>query len=417
MRLSVEQKQIQSQTVSQQMRQALFLLPKNAWELNEYVREQALDNPVLEVIEPVWGEESGAWRLNQNAPIYEKPARRTLQDELLEGLDIKSLSEREIWAAKEIINALDTRGYFAQDIADIEQLCGVTKSQALHALYAVQQAGEAGVGARSLGECLTLQLERMGIASAAPYIIANEYLEELAQGKYAQIAEKLGIALAKCREYGRLLRSLSPGTDNDAYDAPQYIYPELEVVRDGKSLKVYIDEKKLVRPQLSGEYRINESENEVRAYIKERYAAARRLIASVDLWKSMLRRVAEKIIFAQQRFFLYDEALVPLKMTDIADGVGVNASTISRAVAGKYLVYDARTFALKDLFSRSVDEQGGCISKDAIIRSIRKLLKEKPMLSDSALAERLQNEGVKIARRTVAKYRKEMGIVSSYHRR
>ena len=177
-----------------------------------------------------------------------------------------------------------------------------------------------------------------------------------------------------------------------------------------------LDERKIIRPFVNDAYEPGGLDGEAKAYLRERRALAKRIVQSVDLWKTMLRRVAEKIVLAQQDFFLRDEALQPLKMSDIAEELGVHPSTVSRAVAGKYLMSDAGIFALKGFFSRSIPEGEKRVSGDYIRRSIREMLAQDPTLTDSAVTERLHSRGAKIARRTVAKYRREMGIVSSYRR-
>ena len=418
MRLSVEQKQVQSQVASQQMQQALFLLSKNAWELNEYVREQTVENPVLEALEPQWQERGlGFGAVRYYGESFEKAAPETLAESLRSQLDLKKLDQDELRAAKEIIGALDSRGYFTEPLADMARLCKVSTAQAGRALAAVQSLDPAGVGARSLSECLCLQLQRRGETEEAPYRIARDYLEELARGDYAGIASALGISAAKSRACCELLRSLKPGVSNTApEDAAQYVFPEILVEKDGDRLRVILDERKIIRPFVNDAYEPSGLDGEAKAHLRERRALAKRIVQSVDLWKTMLRRVAEKIVLAQQDFFLRDEALQPLKMSAIAEELGVHPSTVSRAVAGKYLMSDAGIFALKGFFSRSIPEGEKRVSGDYIRRSIREMLAQDPTLTDSAVTERLHSRGAKIARRTVAKYRREMGIVSSYRR-
>lgn len=417
MQLSVETKQVQSQAVSQQMQQALFLLPKNAWELNEYVREQALENPMLEVREPQWQERELYPGTAYRQMEWEKPASGTLAERLAEQLDFGRLDAGSLRAAKEIIAALDSRGYFVEPLADIAKLCRVSDAQAARALAAVQALEPAGVGARSLSECLCLQLERCGQKDEALYRIARDYLDELARGKYAEIASALGISAAKAKKYCAFLRSLKPGVSNVTQEAAaQYVCPEIVVEKDGDMLRVYLDERRLIRPAVDASYQIDGADSRAAAYLRERRIAAKRLVQSVDLWKTMLRRTAEKIVLAQSGYFLNGAALEPLKMADIADGLGVHVSTVSRAVAGKHLIYDMEVLPLKKLFSRGITGAEKQVSGDYIKRNIRKLLAAEPGLPDNAVAERIKSCGIEIARRTVAKYRREMGIASSYRR-
>lgn len=397
------------------MQQALLLLRKNAWELNEYLREQALENPVLEIKEPEWRQWESTPKRGAGG-LYEKAAQKTLREELLEQLDLHTLSDAEIKAAKEVINALDERGYFIESLRDLERVCNVTRGEAVRALKAVQALDPAGVGARNLSECLTLQLKRMGITASAPYEIVKNHLKELAAEKYSQIAKTIGITSEESRAYAQLIRSLRPGTDNAQPADVQYIYPEIVVENDGGTLKVSIDEKKLVRVSLSPEYQIDGMDGEAKAYLKERYSAARRIVSSLDLWKTMLVRVAEEIVRTQRKFFLDGKALEPLTMSKIAKTLGVHASTISRAVAGKYVLYNAKTFPLKSFFSRQIPGMQE-FSKDHVYHSLKALIAQYPGLSDSALSQKLKERGMPVARRTVAKYREEMGIASSYGRK
>ncbi len=433
MRALIEQRQTQTQNMSQQMQQALFLLRMNALDLNEYLRQMVVDNPVLEMREPQNPFGRGEiYRLQTGgdfpqsmfgaAPYGDRIAdvagETTLKDQLLKQLDVRKLGTQELLAAKAVIDSLDSRSYFTEPLDSIMELCAVTRTQAKRALLAVQSLDPAGVGARSLSECLTLQLKRKGIKEPYPYKIASDYLDELGSGKYTEIASALNISVRRAKEYGGLIRSLWPGVDNGGgKEAIQYVYPEITVVRDGDRLEVLLDEKRLPVLTINPEYRdLGKQDVKAKEYLKEQYRAANRIVSSLELWKTMLRRVAEKIVDVQKEFFLAGEALRPMRLVDLSQALKVNISTVSRAVAGKYLICEQGVFSLKHFFVGGIAADQTQVSSDYVCGVIRQELKRDPSLSDSAMAELLNGRGITIARRTVAKYRTKMGIASMYRR-
>ncbi len=436
MQIGIEQKQTQSQVLGQQLQQALFLLKMNALELNDYLGGMVVENPVLEMTEPenLFGN-AGAFRvrmgtdvsqagqsggMRSNEGFFEIADSEGLKDELLQQLDIRGLEPKELLAAKTIIDSLDDRSYFTEPLSEIERLCDASAEQVQKALEAVQSLDPAGVGARSLQESLRLQLERRQVQDPCVYKILDGFLEELAHAKYAAIAAKLHISVRRVKEYAQLIKNLWPGVSNDAKrEEIQYVYPEITIVRNGDDLEVQLDERRLPKLTINPEYRkAAEQDKAAKDYLKEQYIKANRIVSSLELWKTMLRRVAEKIVTVQKPFFLEGKPLAPMRLADLAEELGVNVSTVSRAVAGKYLICDRGVFSLKHFFVRSLPtSQEKPVSSDYVHEAIRELLEKDSSLSDSAMTRLLNERGINIARRTVAKYRMKMGIAPVYRRK
>ena len=285
--LEIEKKQIQTQaaSLSQQMRQALFLLKMNAVELNDYLSGLAVENPLLEFTEPqdlfgrghvfVSDTAGGSTQkydesADRDAAYANTPNPVSLKNSLIAQLDVTKLTAAELKAAKAIIESLDSKGYFPETMECLEKLCAVTSKEAYKALRAVQSLDPAGVGARSLKECLCLQLKRKGVRDPAPYRIIKDYLEELSKGKYSKIAAGLHITLQKCRQACALIRELRPIVpDAGQSDAIRYVYPEVTVTKNASTLEVQIDEKRLPSLKVADPYKDMEGlDEQARQYIR-----------------------------------------------------------------------------------------------------------------------------------------------------
>lgn len=426
--IGIEQKQVQAQVLGQQLQQALFLLKMNALELNDYLKQRATENPVLELAEarqPLAGE---LFRLarggravgmdSREAPGRDIAGRTSLKDDLKRQLGTGKLGRREKQAALAVIESLDSKGYFTESLRELADFLQISHKQAQEALATVQALEPAGVGARNTQECLVLQLARRGVKERYPYEIVRHHMRRLAQGKIKEIARILRISEEACQKYCETVRSLHPSINSmDDGEPLQYVWPEIGVVCKEGRLAVELKEERLPKLSLNPEYRrLEETDEETREYLRERYKEANRMLSSLELWKTTVRRVAEAVVSAQEGFFLRGEPLKPMRLCDIAQVLGLNVSTVSRAAAGKYLMCESGVYPLKYFFARGFPLQNKTVSSDHICRLIREMLADDASLSDAELAKRLGEKGIGIARRTVAKYRMKMGIESVYHR-
>lgn len=318
---------------------------------------------------------------------------------------------------------VDEDGYLAQE--DLEGLAGMKIPRPLtdQALEILQGLDPPGVGARSLSECLLLQLSRQHRPDPVAMEIAARFLPELGRKRYAAIARKLGVERAAVREAERTIAALDPhpgrvfqGAASAAFVRPDVFVAELE-----GELRVVLNEYYLPRVSVSDYYlRLLKSsdEKETRDYLRQKLRQARWLLDSLERRNVTLRRCAEAVLEAQRPFFAGKTArLAPMTLSDLAERLEFHPSTVSRAVRGKYLQCRQGTYPLRYFFSRPVS---GGVSRQAAKQTLLALIREEDArrpLSDQALCRLLTDRGITVARRTVTKYRLELGVGSSAVRR
>ena len=320
-----------------------------------------------------------------------------------------------------LIDELDERGYLPQDALPE----GAPRAACLSALELLQSLEPAGVGARSLGECLALQLRRAGVEDPLPYAICEGYLDRLARGQFNHIMRDLGISRQRLDEARELIASLEPrpsnGFDTDA--DIQYVFPDVEIsVEDGR-LSVALAERYMPLCGVDSYYASMASreglDTETRAYFSEKLRQARWVSDCVTRRRDMLLSCAQLIAETQSAFFLGESpSLVPLTMTEAARRLGVHVSTVSRALRGKYLSCRQGLYPMSHFMAREVVSGGG--TGGDLLAAIRALIASEPPdkpLSDQRIAEELSRSGCEVSRRTVAKYRERAMIPPASARR
>jgi RNA polymerase sigma-54 factor len=359
----------------------------------------------------------------------------TLYDHLLWQLDLTPFSPDDRAIAELILDAIRPDGYLGQSIAELCLTASegrsepVDETELLSVLRRIQHFDPAGVGARDLAECLRLQVEQFEgldapLREAALSVL--EYIALLGEHDYKALQRATGLPAETVDQAVHLIQALNPrpGTSLDA-DEPEYIVPDVLVRKINGAWQVELN------PAIAPKLRINQTyagmirrrdsgaDNE---YLKNRLQEARWFINSLKSRNDTLLRVARAIVQRQVGFFEEGpHAMVPLVLQDIADELGLHQSTISRATNRKYMHTPRAIYELKFFFSSHVStSDGGSASATAIRARIRDLIAAEPPgspLSDNDLAEQLQQMGINVARRTVAKYREGMGIASTTERR
>lgn len=439
----------QVQTISPQMAQAMEVLQMNALELKSYVEEISTENPVIDLGEPVfsgasvvelhklqWLESKRQERAQSDEPVWESdedgdltklsgrqsPPEETLAFFLKAQLYAMRLQKETERAAVWVVDNLDSNGWYTRDGGDLPYSGKIL----LQAIDAVQKLEPAGVGANGLRECLLLQLQRLDGDYRLEIEIIEKYLEELGKDHYNNIAKKIGVSQQFVREACERIRSLNPrpGAAFDSGDDTEYIQPDIIVADLGDHFEVTFLEQGVPELRLNPYYCRLAKETEdpsVREYLENKARQAKWLIQSIQQRKDTVRRCVELILDCQKEFFKGSGRLLPLTMKDVAALAEVHESTVSRAVRGKYLQCDRGVFPLSGFFSRSVSGAGQEsvtkeYAKELLGRLIEQESGENP-LSDQKLQEMLLEEGVEISRRTVAKYRIEMGVPPATGRR
>ena len=358
---------------------------------------------------------------------------------LMRQFDLLGLSERERAIGSEIIGSIDGTGYLGRDTQLIandmafRSNMDVSNEEVLKVLKEIQTLDPAGVGARNLQECLSLQLHRQQQpdedTKLAMEVIDNHFAQ-LTNKHYASLMTVLKIDEKHLDRVLGVIRRLNPkpgwGREEEGKGS-HYIIPDFIVSREDGQLNFTLGNRNRPRLHISSEYtemmqqlgnrsKLNKGEQETLAFIKEKTDAAQWLIDTLDQRQTTLAKTMDAIMKYQQRFFLSGDSsdLRPMRLKDIAAVTGFDESTISRVVNEKYVQTDFGTFLLKELFAKAiVTEQGDVLATEHVKKTLRQIIdgedKSHP-LTDEALAALLNEKGLNLSRRTVAKYRESMNI-------
>lgn len=432
--------QKQVQTLDQRQIQRLEVLQMSAIELRDYLQELSQENPVVDLNDAVpaepdkgdrqlqhlrWLADSDRQNRYYQGDYESDPIARigvsggleeTLPQFIERQLDRLRLDRDTARAVGFLASCLDGDGYLRVSLEELSGDSGIPLPLLERSLAILRTLEPAGVGAESLSQCLTLQLERAGVGGPALAIV-REHLEALARCRYRGIAEKLGVCVDEVLAAQKAIRELDPrpGAVFEQPGQTAYVYPDIFVeAQDGRFVaRARAGERPAF--QINGYYRellANSGQPEVKDYLRKKVRAAQDVLDAIAQRQDTLLRCAQAIVDRQEDFFRAGEAaLRPLRMADVAEAVGIHESTVSRAVREKYLQCRRGVYPLGWFFSRggAGGDMGGAAAKAALRRLIDGEDKAHP-LSDQKLCEALAAEGCPISRRTVAKYRDELNI-------
>ncbi len=357
---------------------------------------------------------------------------RSLREHLLWQAELAPFDDATADIAVHIIDAVNDDGYLEDFPGVCERLkasAGVDAAQVEAVLRQVQDFDPAGVAARDLSECLRLQL--LQLPAEAPerepaLRIVNEHMALLARHDELALQQALGLDTGQLHPVLALIQSLQPhpGRPYQAHES-NYVAPDVFVIKKDGRWRVSLNPDIAPKVRLNAQYlslvrRADSSKDQ--QTLKQHLQEARYFLSSLESRNDTLLRVAQSIVEEQRAFLEYgDEAMRPLVLRDIADRLGIHESTVSRATANKYMLTPRGLYELKFFFSSHVQTvQGGTCSATAIQAMIKRLVTAEPPdepLSDSTLADLLLKDGIRVARRTVAKYREALGIPPSHERR
>jgi len=355
---------------------------------------------------------------------------QTLQEQLVEQLELARLSPLDLAIARLIADAINDDGYLTDSLEDIRESLkpeiDATLADVERALAAVQSLEPAGVGARNLGECIALQLRQLDPATPARDIavrVAREHLDLVAGQQLALLRRHLRCSEADLEMALALVRSCHPRPGAAVNPAQaEYIVPDVFVRRTEHGWVVEINPATVPRVRVNQSYASLVSRAPDHAMLRSQLQEARWLMRSLEIRNETLVKVARCIVQRQTGFFEYgEEAMEPLILKDVAEAVEMHESTISRVTTAKYMHTPRGVFEFRYFFSSHVAAADGTeMSSTAIRAKIRKLIAQENSdnpWSDSKLAEILSQEGIPVARRTVAKYREGMQIAPSNERK
>ena len=326
-----------------------------------------------------------------------------------------------------IIGNIDDDGFLHTKLDDLSLRHGVPIEDLQRAKEIVQGFDPAGVAAEDLRECLLLQLDRRGKKNSLAYRIIDHHLDDLAHKRYTLLAKKLAAPPEQISRAVEQIATLDPRpAQGFAAMRNHYVTPDIRVERQRGELVPVMNQSDLPHLRISNAYKDLLAQpgtnSEARSYIREKIRGAKFLIRSVAQRQQTIQKIAAEIIQHQREFFEHGPShLKPLNMATVAEVVGVHETTVSRAIAGKYMSTPHGVFELKYFFTSGVrNEEGEDVSNTAVKTTMAEILKTEPAqkpYSDEQLVKHLSARGIKVARRTVAKYREAMGVLPSHLRK
>ena len=424
--------------------QLLNLLQVPITELKERLEEEFEENPLLEIEEEKEPDipdeenfefqEDNVWEKRSEKFSQEDVKKReyleglvtkpeTLQEHLLKQLHMQKIDAKDLSIGKEIIGNLDSNGYLKIALEEIAEKLKISKKRVEKILKIVQDFEPTGIGARDVKECLTIQLKKKGLTEDIFQEIIERFLEELATHNYKKIEKELKITGKKMEEFLKILKSLDPKPGRNYSNIfPNYAIPEvfLDITSDGKHT-LRTNKKDIPKIRINKQYlkilKDPQTPIETKRYLKDKLKTTKELIQAMDQRGKTIIKIADFIIGYQKDFFKEGKSgLKPLTLNRVSENTGLDESTISRTVNGKYIDTPSGIFELRDFFSSNVRGVSSKLIKEKIKDIIVTEDLKKP-LSDNKIVEILSKEKIYVARRTVAKYREKLKILSTKLRR
>ncbi|MFM8617471.1 MAG: RNA polymerase factor sigma-54 [Opitutaceae bacterium] len=351
----------------------------------------------------------------------------SLQEHLMWQAELSDLAEPEMAAMRHLVGGIDDRGFLTQTPPDVALQTGLPLDAVQRALAILRTFDPPGIGAEDLAGCLLAQLTAKGRGESVAARIIRDHFELLKRRRIPELSRKLAAdpedVQSAIEEIGRL--DPAPGR-RFAEDSNRVVVPDVTVERDGDDWKIILNSDYIPRLRISSAYRDLIAKGSLskqdRDYLRERMRSGKFLIDSIEQRQRTIERITREIMNAQREFFENGvSSLKPLTMTQVADVVGVHETTVSRAIANKYVRTPHGVFDFKYFFTPGYQSEGGAsVSNTSVKEMIADLINledRSSPLSDQDLVAKLRERGITIARRTVAKYREELGILPSNLRR
>jgi RNA polymerase sigma-54 factor len=352
----------------------------------------------------------------------------TLGDYLRSQLSVTLMRDDVRDAAESVIGNLDDDGYVSASLEEIAQMGQHKAADVEEGLRLVQSLDPAGVAARSLRECLLLQIESINGHGGVAWQIVSNHIRLLETRQYKEMAKVLGRPLDHIEVAVKMIQHLNP-RPGLRYSGPgaRVVEPDVYFTKDGDDFIIQMNDEDVPTLRLNSQYkrmldRDNGATKEVREYVRERYTSAIQLMKNIEQRKQTIMKVCQAIVRRQTEFLNNGlDELKPMMIKEVAEEVGVHPSTVSRAVSSKYVHTPQGVFELRYFFSEAVQgPSGGGTPLLLLKRMVKKMIEDedrsKP-LTDDQITVMLQKQGIDVTRRTVAKYREDMKIPSTHQRR
>jgi len=456
--------QAQKLVMTPKLCQAIAVLQLSSLELSAYIERQLEENPLLELRDDADGEtgefddgeqpygpelEKQKYELNwedyfedhyydgrdsgiiqydkwwkQQEFGYEKFLSQTptLSEHLLSQLNLTPCCGRDKLIGEYLIGNIDDNGYLRVSPAEAAEQLNVDVERVAKVLNLIQSFEPVGVGARNLQECLLIQIERLGIKNEVINKLINHHLMDLAKGRLIKIAHNLGVTIQEVQRSTDLIKTLDPkpGRNFSGLNDACYIIPDVVLEKVGSDYVILVNDATIPRVIINPAYRAVLSkeksiDSDTRRFVENKLNAAIWLIRSIEQRRLTLYKVASCLVELQRGFLDRGiKYLKPLNLKKVAEMVGLHESTVSRATSNKYIQTPRGVFEMKCFFSTGLNnDTGTMISAGSIKKSLQEIIDgedNRYPLNDQKITEIFNRRGIKISRRTVAKYRDELGI-------
>lgn len=435
------QQQSMKLVMTTELRQAITILQFSAQDLTDYLHEQQLENPLIEISDPPMTEEARRRTAEVDIPEpgripsgksgdsdvtaldFLREPEEGLRDHLLHQIRMSEAPD----AIRHIMNylalSLDENGYLEHEIDVYAGELGEEPGDVAEALSELQQLDPPGVGARNLTECLLIQLNGHEARDPLAEAIVRDHLDQLANKQFQKIAKALGVGVEDVEVVSDFLKTLNPKPGAVFHSTPaEYITPDVHVLKTGDELVVKLADGHLPRMTMNREYEqlLQSGGAEVASYMKQKQEQFHWIKRSIQQRQETILNVTKAIVRHQEDFFLRGaDYLKPLNLKTIAEEIEVHESTVSRATVKKYAQTPKGLFELKYFFRSGFTGEGDD-SADKVKLYLKRLIDEeekKKPYSDQKIADLLEIKGIQVSRRTVAKYREELSIPSSSKRK
>ncbi|MGG0665790.1 RNA polymerase factor sigma-54 [Viridibacillus arvi] len=428
MELVIQQRQELKMLMTVQLRQSIELLQYSNDDLEQFIRQQELENPLIEL------QEKADDQYVEKLPMYtfsNHSRKETTDITYKDEIDFRDylyklvkLNFNDDYIQKQlkyIIYNLNDQGYFQTDyIHTTSETKEITEG-----IQLLQQIGPSGIGARTLEECLTLQARDRYPEHQQLTILINEHLSLLADKKWQVIANKMHISLSEIKECNDLIKTLNPKPCAVmSHETTEYLRPDIIVEEHNHQLLFHLNDTYLPNIQLNSFYmNLPTANRDEKKYINEHYKNYNWLVNSIEQRRNTIIKIMQVLLEKQQEFFLKGfSALQPLTLKEVAEAIEMHESTVSRATTNKFVQTPIGTFELKNLFTSKLETKDGhTISQERVKTLLQELIAEENKIkpySDQKMAEYFNSEyGITISRRTINKYREEMRIPSASKRK
>ncbi|QUW21384.1 RNA polymerase factor sigma-54 [Sporosarcina sp. Marseille-Q4063] len=429
MELVLQQKQTQNLTMTVELRQAIELLQYSTHELYEYLKEQEMENPLIQLEEhPKDHSYEERTRNPRSTSTSQSPMDLIKSDDigmrakLVEQAKLLFTDSQDQKIARFILYNIDDNGYFNLTENDFASFDEAEITRGIHLL---QQLGPIGIGARNLKECLLLQITYEFPQQKLAESLIKNHLDLLANRKWNEIASGMNISLEKVKEITDFIKTLHPKPCVSLSDfSAQYLNPDIIIESKETGISFYLNDSYLPTIHFTNNYTNTLTSNdETSKYIRDKTASYNWLISSIEQRRQTIIKIMKVIIKKQEAFFTDGFiALKPLTLKEVADEIDMHESTVSRATTNKVLQTPKGSFDLRMLFTSKLEmTDGNDISQSKMKALLKGLIenenKQKP-LSDQKIADYFKAEkGITISRRTISKYREELNIPSSRMRK